>query len=134
MVGRGTTEIEGTGNVEGFLRDQQLLLDFVEKGVEILVDPEFEINQGGEKLSSRYMDATPAVDVMEYDSLQKGLAILLPKEKDMGCNVHRSKKSWATKQGKRKGRNVVNATVNGSKSGPYVPLNTPTVKEMRREK
>ena len=29
---------------------------------------------------------------------------------------------------------MVNATVNGSKSGPQLPLNTPVVKEMAREK
>ena len=102
--------------------------------MEILVDPEFRVNQEGGRLSSRYLDAAPAVDAMEYESWQKGLAILLPRERVMGCDVHRSKKSWATKQGKRKGRNVVNATVNGSKSGPQIPLNTPVVKEMAREK
>ena len=82
---QGEGMVDGAGTVEDFLRDQQILLDFVENGVEILVDPEFEVNQEGGKLSKKYIDAAPAVDAMEYESWQKGLAIVLPEEKVAGC-------------------------------------------------
>jgi hypothetical protein len=71
---------------------------------------------------------------MEYESWQSGLSVILPVDKAKECGVHMSKKSWAPKRGKKKGRNVVNATVVASASGPSVPLNTPWVKEASKDK
>lgn len=91
------------------------LLEMAEFGCPLFMDPKGEVNgpENVEKVSKVYKRVASAVNKMLYeDFVKNGLAFILPEEMVQRSltKFHLNRLSWTAKQGKKKGRPIVDCS------------------------